>query len=575
MVQKIIDKGRKLLFSPQASVLSAATIIMLMVVASRILGLIRQRTLAHFFTPDELSLFFAAFRLPDLVFEVLVFGTFSAAFIPVFTKALKKGRREAWQVAGTVTNLGIIAFAALAAGLIIFSNQFYGVLAPGFSFEHRTLIVTLARILFLAQGFFVVSYVLTAVLESSRRFFLPAIAPLFYNIGIIAGTFFLAPKLGLLAPAFGVVIGAFCHFLIQLPLAIKLGYRFTPKILISDDVKKIGKLALPRIIEVSFLQISKTVELFLASLISTAAYTYYTFGNTLQLLPVGLFGTSIAKAALPTLARQSDKPAEFRRTLFGALYQIIFLVVPIATVLVVLRIPLVRLIFGTDIFSWEATVQTSLVVTAFAVGIVFQSAASLMARGFYALHDTKTPVTISLIGIVLTIALDFILVRGLGLPAWGLAAAFSFGSFFQAITLFVFLNRKIGDGATLKGIIPIAKSALAAVSSGMVMYLLLKIFDRSVWIKRLSFLGKLDGAKGIAFEKFVLDTRYTVNLLVLTIFVVIVGMIVYLVVSILLRSKEVWYFFNLIGRVIRRKVEPIPAKESEPVTPTPTDSGSS
>ena len=574
MVQKIIDKGRKLLFSPQASVLSAATIIMLMVVASRILGLIRQRTLAHFFTPDELSLFFAAFRLPDLVFEVLVFGTFSAAFIPVFTKALKKGRREAWQIAGTVTNVGMVAFAALAAGLIIFSNQLYGVLAPGFSFEHRTLIVTLARILFLAQGFFVVSYVLTAVLESSRRFFIPAIAPLFYNIGIIAGTFFLAPTMGLLAPAFGVVIGAFCHFLIQLPLAFKLGYRFTPRILISDDVKKIGKLALPRIIEVSFLQISKTVELFLASLISTAAYTYYTFGNTLQLLPVGLFGTSIAKAALPTLARQSDKPAEFRRTLFGALYQIVFLVVPIATVLVVLRIPLVRLIFGTDIFSWEATVQTSLVVTAFAVGVVFQSASSLMARGFYALHDTRTPVTISLIGIVLTIASDFILIRGFGLPAWGLAAAFSFGSFFQAITLFIFLNRKIGDGATIKSIIPIAKSALAAISSGSVMYLLLKIFDRSVWIKRLSFLGKLDGAKGIAFEKFVLDTRYTINLLVLTAFVVSVGMIVYLAVSILLKSKEVWYFFNLIGRVIRRKVEPIPAKESEPVTPTPTDSGS-
>jgi len=574
MVQKIIDKGRKLLFSPQSSVLSAATIIMLMVVASRILGLIRQRTLAHFFTPDELSLFFAAFRLPDLVFEVLVFGTFSAAFIPVFTKALKKGRREAWQVAGTVTNIGIIAFAALAAGIIVFSNQLYGVLAPGFSFEHRTLIVTLARILFLAQGFFVVSYVLTAVLESSRRFLLPAIAPLFYNIGIIAGTFFLAPTLGLLAPAFGVVIGAFCHFLIQLPLAFKLGYRFTLKILISDDVKKIGKLALPRIIEVSFLQVSKTVELFLASLISTAAYTYYTFGNTLQLLPVGLFGTSIAKAALPTLARQSEKPAEFRRTLFGALYQIIFLVVPIATVLVVLRIPLVRLIFGTDIFSWEATVQTSLVVTAFAVGIVFQSAAALMARGFYALHDTRTPVTISLIGIVLTIASDFILIRGFGLPAWGLAAAFSLGSFFQAIALFIFLNKKIGDGATIKSIVPIAKSALAAVSSGAVMYLLLKVFDRSVWIKRLSFLGRLDGTKGINFEKFVLDTRYTVNLLVLTAFVVSVGMIVYLTVSILLKSKEVWYFFNLVGRVVRRKVAPIPAKESEPVTPTPTDSGS-
>ena len=575
MVEKILAKGKKILFSPQGSVLSAATIIMLMVVASRILGLVRQRTLAHFFAPDELSLFFAAFRLPDLVFEVLVFGTFSSAFIPVFTKALKKGRKGAWEMAGTVTNIGLIVFALFAVIIILFSNQLYGFFAPGFSEEHRIQIVSLARILFAAQGFFVVSYVLTAVLESSRRFLIPALAPLFYNIGIILGTLFLAPKAGLMAPAYGVVLGAASHFLIQLPLAVKLGFRFSPIIKLTEEVKKIGKLALPRILEVSFLQISKTVELFLASLISTASYTYFTFGNTLQLLPVGLFGTSIAKAALPTLSRQADEPGEFRKTLFGALYQIVFLILPVSTILIVLRIPLVRLIFGTDIFSWEATVQTGMVVSAFAVGAVFQAAAALMARGFYALHDTKTPVAISLSAILLIIVVDFILIRGVGLPAWGLAAAFSLGSALQASLLFLFINRKIGDGTSLKALSPIFKSLLASAASGGVMYLLLKVFDRSVWIKRLSFLGKLDVAKGIAFEKFVLDTRYTVNLLILTIFVILVGMIIYLVVSIILKSKEVWYFFNLVNRIfVKRKLAPIPAKETEPVAPPPGESSS-
>ena len=133
MVGKIFDRSKKLLTSQQSSVLSAATIIMLMIVVSRILGLVRQRVLANFFTPDDLSLFFAAFRLPDLVFEVLVFGTFSSAFIPVFTRALKKGHREAWDIAGTVTNIGLIVFVILAAVIIIFANNFYGVLAPGFS----------------------------------------------------------------------------------------------------------------------------------------------------------------------------------------------------------------------------------------------------------------------------------------------------------------------------------------------------------------------------------------------------------------------------------------------------------
>ncbi|MFZ5933105.1 MAG: murein biosynthesis integral membrane protein MurJ, partial [Patescibacteria group bacterium] len=333
-------------------------------------------------------------------------------------------------------------------------------------------------------------------------------------------------------------------------------------------------LALPRIIEVSFLQVAKTVELFLASLISTASYTYFTFANTLQLLPVGLFGTSIAKAALPTLSRQGDRPSEFSRTLFGALYQIVFLVLPIATALIVLRIPLVRLVFGTDIFSWEATVQTGMVVSAFALGIVFQATAALLARGFYALHDTKTPVVISLSTIVMTITADFILIRGLGLPVWGLAAAFSFGSFLQATLLFSLINKRIGNGAHIAGLVPILKSVLAALASGIVMYLFLKIFDRSVWIKRLSFLGKIEAARGIAFERFVLDTRYTFNLLVLTVFVITVGIIVYLTISIVLKSKEVWYFFNLIARVLKRRVEPIPIREPEPVAPPPTDTGS-
>jgi len=571
-MQEIINKGKKIFLSPQSSVLSAATIIMLMVVASRILGLLRQRVLAHYFAPDELSLFFAAFRLPDLVFEVLVFGTFSSAFIPVFTKALKKGEKDAWEIAGTITNIGVLIFLVLAGIVIVFSNNLYGILAPGFSLEHREQIVSLARILFAAQGFFVVSYVLTAVLESSRRFLIPALAPLLYNLGIILGTLLLAPKLNLLAPAIGVVIGASSHFLIQLPLAIKLGFKFIPRINITEEVKKIGKLALPRVIEVSFLQVARTVELFLASLISTASYTYFTFGNTLQLLPVGLFGTSIAKAALPTLARQSDSPGEFRKTLFGALYQVSFLVFPIATALMVLRIPVVRLVFGTDIFSWEATVQTGMVVSAFAFGIFFQAASSLLARGFYALHDTKTPVVISMGAIVLNIAADFILIKGLGLPVWGLAAAFSLGSFIQAVLLFFLLNKKLGDGANLKTVVPILKSVVSSLGAGVVMYFLLKIFDRSVWIKQLSFLGRLEGVKNIVFEKFVLDTRYTANLLILTVFVVLIGAVVYLGLSLAFKSQELAYFLSLVRKILlRRRLTPIPAKETEPVAPIPTD----
>lgn len=542
---------KRFLFSQQTSIFSAATVIMIMIIGSRLLGLVRQRILVNFFGPNDLTLFFAAFRLPDLIFEVLIYGTFASAFIPVFTRALKDtpsaSRQEdnnVWETASSVMNIGLLIFLALAVIVIIFANQLYGILVPGFGPEHRETIVFLSRILFAAQGFFVISYVLTAVLESSRRFLMPAIAPLFYNLGIILGTVLLSSHLGLLGPVIGVVIGAASHALIQLPSALKLGFRFSFKIKLNSDVKKIGRLSLPRIIEIAFLQVAKSVELFLASLISTAAYTYFTFGNSLQMVPVGLFGTSIAKAALPTLSGQAESKEKFRGTLLNALYQVTFLVLPVATVLLVLRIPLVRLAFGTNLFNWESTVQTGMVVSAFGVGVIFQVWVSILARGFYALHDTKTPVVISIFSMLLNIALDFILIRGFGMPVWGLAAAFTFAYFIQTLLLFWVMVKRVYEHFSFGLFFPFIKSFIASSCSGLAMYFVLKVFDKSVWDKRPFPL----------FEKFVLDTRYTVNLLILTGITIVVGILVYLFISVVFKSRELAYFIDFVKR---RKIMPV------------------
>lgn len=574
MVSKLVSKGKRIFTAPQSSIVSAATIIMFMIIASRFLGLVRQRTLAHFFTTDEISLFFAAFRLPDTIFEVLVFGTFSSAFIPVFTKAFDKDKNSAWRLASTISNIGFLLFMILALIVVFSAGNFYRLIAPGYSVAEQEKIVQLTKVLFAAQGFFVLSYVLTGVLESLRRFLVPALAPLFYNLGIIFGIIFLSENYGLLAPAIGVFIGAMSHFLIQLPLAIKLGYKITVSFKIDKNVKKIGKLAVPRIIEISFNQIVKSTELFLASFISTAAYAYYYLGNSIQLIPVGIFGISIAKAALPTLSKQSGDLTKFRRSLWSSFSQIVFLVLPTATILIVLRIPIVRLIYGTEIFDWQSTVQTGKVVSAFAFGAVFQASAALLARAFYALHDTKTPVAVSVTSMIIIVVLNFVFVRKLGVPVWGLAAAFSIGSAFQASALFWLIKKRVGETSVANLLIPGLKSVTASLGSGLVMFFLLKVFDRSVWVKRLSFLGKIEATKTLPFEKFVLDTRYTANLLILTVIVSVIGFVVYIGISILLRSREVWVFFNLLKRIfIKRKVSPIPAEEQEPVSPTPTDSG--
>lgn len=573
MVDKLIDKGRKFLTSSQDTVFSAASIIMIMVIASRVLGLFRQRTLALFFNPDELSLFFAAFRLPDLIFEVLVFGTFASAFIPVFTKTLKEGEKKAWDVAGRVVNIGAIIFVFAAIIFSFFAPNIYRIIAPGYSSEEITKIVSIARILFAAQGFFVVSYVLTGVLESLRRFLIPALAPLFYNLGIILGTMFLAPKFGLMGPAIGVVLGASCHFFVQLPFAMQLGFRFSRSITPTEEVKELGKLSLPRLVDLAVEQVQKTVELSLASIISTASYTYFTLGSSLQILPVSLFGVSLAKAALPTLSRQAGEPEEFKKTLFTTLYQIIFLATPLAITLVVLRVPIVRLIFGTRIFDWQATIQTGLVLSAFAIGIVFQSVTAVLERAFYALHDTKTPVMVSLVSLGMIILGDFILIKGLGLPVWGLANAFSVGIIFQTVTLYILLYKKLGGRTYFTNFLPIIKSILGSAAAGTVMYFFLKFFDKSVWVKGLSFFWRLDSVtKNIPFEKFVLDTRYTGNLLVLTIAVTLLGGIVYLLVALILKSKELFFFIDLVKRaMVKRGFASISTKESETVTPQPSE----
>ena len=240
--------------------------------------------------------------------------------------------------------------------------------------------------------------------------------------------------------------------------------------------------------------------------------------------------------------------------------------------LMVLRIPFVRLVYGTDIFGWEATVQTGMVVSAFGVGVVFQAAIALFSRAFYALHDTKTPVFASIGSIVVNIAASYYFIGILKLDVWSLAASFSLSVILQSVLLFYLLMKKIGYTNTRLLFVPLIKILVSSVVSGFVMYFLLKFFDRYTWVKRLSFLGGV-AAESIAFEKFVLDTRYTLNLLFLTASVGIVGFLVYILVAWILRSGELVTFINLLKKFTSSVVVSSP-KEQEPITGSDTDTSS-
>lgn len=573
MIKNFLKNGGNFLARSQTSILSAATIIMVMVAVSRILGLIRNRVLANFFPAEVLSPYFAAFRLPEVIFEVLVFGALSSAFIPTFTSYFAKNKeKEAWYIASVSLNFAFLIFFVFSVFVYLFAKPIYQLMAPGFDQSQIELVSRLTRILLFAQGFFVLSYFLTGVLESLRRFLIPAIAPLFYNLGIIFGAIFLSSRVGVYAPAIGAVIGAFLHFFIQFPLAHHLGFR--PKFVLNirhPGVREIGRLAAPRIVELSFLQISKGAELFFASLVSTAAYTYYTFAGSLQLLPVGLFGISIAKASLPTLSLHSAQKdlEKFKNTFVSCFNEMVFLIVPSAVILAVLRIPLVRLVFGAGQFTWASTVETGNTLSAFALGVLSQSLVYLLARAFYAQHDTKTPVRVSILCLLINIVLGGVFILGLKLPIWSLALAFSVSVILQSIILLSLLNKKINLvlGEIFK---PFLKIIFSAGVSGGLMFILLKVFDRSVWDKKLSFLGDFGLRPPTTFDHFILDTRYTGNLMLLTALVGLVGGATFLGLAKVLRVKEVSVFARFFGRLRQFKfsAQEIPPKK-EPVTISP------
>lgn len=551
MVSNFIKGGKQLLYSKQNSVLSAAVIIMVMVAVSRILGLVRNRIFVHYFEPERLDTFLAAFQLPDLVFEVLILGAMSSAFIPVFSKYLShKKEDQAWNVAGLSLNILLLFFFIFSVIIFIFAEPIYSIVARGFSPVQIKETVFFTRYLLAAQFFFVISYLLTAVLETHQRFLISATAPLFYNIGIIATTIILAPSIGLFAPVLGVILGSFLHMLIQLPLALSLGFKPIFSLNLKDPgVQAIYKLALPRLIELSFLQIKRFTDLFTASLVS-GGLTYFKFGDSLAALPVGLFGLSIAKAALPKFSLQSGKNlGEFKATFASSFKEILFLVVPTSIFLAVLRLPLVRLAFGASNFDWQDTLDTGYVVSAFSLGAFAYALSLLINRAFYALQDSSTPVKVSILTILINSVLGVVFILGFKLPIWSLALAYSIAGIVQVLVLLSLFEKKVKGLAKYELGTAFTKITIAAGLSGSFMYILLKLLDRAVWDKKLSFLGKLGVALPTSFDRFVLDTSYTVNLITVTFLVALVGGLIYLGMAYLLQIEELKVVYKVLRRL--------------------------
>jgi putative peptidoglycan lipid II flippase len=520
-------------FRRENSVLSAAAVLMTTVFVSRLLGLVRDRFLAsHFFNPAtawQLDVYFAAFRLPDMVFQLLVVGALSAAFIPVFTHYLVKDKEEAWNVASTVITLGMVTFLFLAGAIFFLAEPLSRMIAPTFTPVELNLMVVLTRWLLLAQASFLLSTFLTGILQSYQHFLLPALAPIAYNLGIIAGIQFLSPSLGIFGPVVGVIVGAFLHLIIQLPLVDKLGFRYRPSFDIKHTgVRQIGRLMLPRTLALAVSQIELTVAVFIATALPAGSLAIFYFAQHLNSLPVGLFGATIGQAALPALAKKSQiqEMSHFKEELVRALNQVLYLSLPAGMMLLILRLPAVRLAFGARSFPWEATILTGEVVALFAISVFAQSAIQILVRGFYALSNTRIPFILGTISVGLNVILSFFLVYRLNFGVLGLALAISLTSWLEMTLLFWQLSRLLKGFSWAEFYLPAVKMFFATVVTGLFLWGPFRFLDR-----------------------YIFNTTRTVELVGLSVVTALIGILVYGLLSYLLKIKELDQFVGLFKKL--------------------------
>ncbi len=501
----------KILTNRSDSIISGALIIGFFGLLSRIVGLIRDRILASKFgAGDELDIYYAAFRIPDLIFNILIIGAISAAFIPVFSHYLNTNKKEADKFLNAIFTFVLIILIIVSIIFIIFAPYIMKLVTPGFEMKKMKLAILLTRIMFFSPIFLGLSTIFGSILQALKHFLIFSLAPIFYNLGIIFGALFLVGYFGISGLAIGVVLGAFLHLIIQVPSVYFFGFR--PKLFFNffhPGIFKILSLTLPRIIGLASSQINIWVITAIASTLSVGSLAIFNLANNLQYVPVGIIGISFAIASYPLLVENfiKNEKEKIISNISSVTRQILFYIIPISILFIILRSQIVRIILGTGKFDWEATRLTAAALALFSLSIFAQSLIALFARAFYSMQNTKTPMFISIFSISVNIILSFVLVMilekiwftkeifalllGVGdlddIRILALPLAFSLANILNFILLFAFLRGKLGylDGKRIAK--AFLKIIIAAVISGFVAYISLNLAAQFVNMR--TFMG--------------------------------------------------------------------------------------
>ncbi|KKT36001.1 MAG: Integral membrane protein MviN [Parcubacteria group bacterium GW2011_GWA2_44_12] len=536
--------------------LKGAIIIAFFSLLSKISGLLRVMLLSsRYATGDIADAYLTSFRLPDLIFNTLVLGVLSSAFIPIFleyfdkekdpnadveTDALEVGlessetsmaspnvgfaagvselwsgaqrkwhqyaheeHTEKWALANTVLNLVVLALIVFSVLFFVFAPELVKIMVPSFSANKQALTIEMTRIMLVSTVLFGISNVMGGMLQSFQRFFWFSLAPVLYNAGIIIGILWFTPIFGPLGLAYGVVFGAFLHMIIQIPPVLKVGFCWRPVFKIKHNgVKKILLLMAPRTGGLAAIQVNQVINTFLASSLSAGSVSALYYADSLQSLPVSIFGVSLAIAAFPILgASFNNKDDNAFTEIFSENFRkILFILIPISLFMILLRAQIVRLVLGTGSFGWGATRATLDAFGFLALSLFAQGTVPLLARAFYARHDTLTPLISSAVSVVLNIVLAFALVSRMGLV--GIALAFSIASLCNMTILWTILRCRLPKLHTTESLLSVIKISLASLASGFAVYGMLRVAEHIFNNKR--YFGLLGQTAVSAFVGIVL-----------------------------------------------------------------------
>jgi len=504
-------------------------------VISNLVGLLAKTLTARYFgTGIESNAFFTANRFSEILFNLVAGGALGSAFIPVFTGLLAKNENQkAWRLASAVMNLVTVVLIILSVLTVIFSKQVvHYILAPGFAEKEMLLTAQLLRIQVLSSVIFGLSGLVMGALNAHQHFLLPAIAPAMYQVGWIFGIFLLEPIMGISGLAWGVVIGSLFHLAVQIPRLLKLpeiNYSFTFGLDMSE-VREVTRLMAPRLLGVAVVQLNFLLNTYLASFQQEGAITAISLAFPLMIMPQAIIAQSIAIAALPTFSAQVAKNEinEMRNSLTSTLQAVLILSVPAAVGLILLREPIVSLLYKGSAFTTQSVKLVSWALLWYAMGLIGHCLVEVTSRAFYALHDTKTPVIIgvgAMTGNLLLSLLFSTLFSNLGwMPHGGLALANSTATAVESIILLILMKRKLHGINGKKIAETIIKAALASI--GMIAAI--------ISVERI--LSPYGPAQTVVIS-------------------ITIGGIAYALFLVLLRSKEIKYVFSLIrARFSREKL---------------------